>query len=73
MFRVLLINLKEASRSLGFDSYRLADGLLFNALLILKMGSKIETASSHYEEHDFSSASIFPVSEWNKLRHTNFV
>ena len=46
MFRVLLINLKEASRSLGFDSYRLADGLLFNALLILKIRSKIETASS---------------------------
>ena len=46
MFRVLLINLKEASQSLGFDSYRLADGLLFNALLILKIRSKIETASS---------------------------
>ena len=46
MFRFLLINLREASQSLGFDSYRLADGLLFNALLILKIGSKIETASS---------------------------
>lgn len=65
--------MKEASQSLSFDSYRLADGLLFNALLIIKDRKKDRNSLvSYYEEHDFSSASISAVLEWNKLRCTHF-